>query len=78
MHKRFASIAHSAEFAFAYDTTAWDSHCPLESHFRQYHTYGDGLTAHSPDFSVQVDDLADYLASLAQACLEDSELAHDC
>jgi hypothetical protein len=77
MHKRFSSIGHSAEFAYAYDSTAWDSHAPIESHFRQYHTYGDGLTMHSPDFSVQIEYLADYLASLAQAMLTDDELCRD-
>ena len=77
MHKRFTSIGHGAEFAYAYDSQAWDMHAPMESHFRQYHNYGDGLTAHSVDWSVQVEFLADYLASLAQAMLTDDELARD-
>ena len=77
MHKRFTSIGHSAEFAYAYDSQAWDMHAPMESHFRQYHNYGDGLTAHSADWSVQVEFLADYLASLGQAMLTDDELARD-
>jgi hypothetical protein len=77
MFKRFASIAHSKEFAYAYDSQAWDAHAPIESNFRMFETYGDGLCQHSPDFSVQVEFLADYLASLAQAMLRDDELCRD-
>ena len=77
MHKRFTSIAHSVEFAYAYDSQAWDSHAPVDSHFRMFHNYGDDLTQHSPDWSVQVEYLADYLSSLAAAMLADHELARD-
>jgi hypothetical protein len=52
MHKRFASLAHSAEFAYAYDSQAWDSKAPIETHFRQYHNYGDRLVQHSPDWNI--------------------------
>jgi hypothetical protein len=49
----------------------------MESHFRVFHNYGDALVQHSPDWSVTLDLLADYLASLAQAMLTDEELAQN-
>lgn len=78
MLKKFASIAKSNEFAYAYDSQASDIHAPIDCHFRVFKNYGDGLTAHSPDWSVQLDHLADYLASLAQAMLDDEELTQNC
>jgi hypothetical protein len=78
MLKKFASIAHSNEFGYVYDSQAFDVHAPIDCHFRAFKNYGDGLTAHSPDWSVQLDHLADYLASLAQAMLADEELAQNC
>jgi hypothetical protein len=78
MFKKFASIAHSNEFGYVYDSQAFDVHAPIDCHFRAFKNYGDGLTAHSPDWSVQLDHLADYLASLAQAMLADEELAQNC
>jgi hypothetical protein len=78
MFKKFASIAHSKEFAYSYDSQAFDVHAPIDAHFRVFKNYGDGLCAHSPDWSVQLDHLADYLASLAQAMLTDEELARNC
>ena len=77
MFKRFASIAHGKEFGYAYDSQAWTSNAPIESHFRVFHTYGDSQVQHSPDWSVTVEELADYLASLAQAMQSDDELARD-
>jgi hypothetical protein len=77
MFKRFASIGHPQEFGYSFDSEAWDSKAPIESHFRVFHNYGDGLTAHSPDWSVQLEQLPDYLASLAQAMLADDELAQN-
>jgi hypothetical protein len=77
MLKKFKSIAHEQHHGYAYDSQAWDAKAPIESHFRMYETYGDGLVQHSPDWSVQVEYLADYLASLAEAMLADEELARD-
>lgn len=75
MFKRFASLAHSDQFAYAFDSQAWDAKSPIDCNFRQYFTYGDGLTAHSDNWSIQIEFMADYLASLAEAMLADEELA---
>ncbi|GAC1495712.1 MAG: hypothetical protein NVS1B6_00100 [Steroidobacteraceae bacterium] len=40
-----------------------------------FDTYGDGLCQHSPEWTVPVEFLTDYLASLAAAALKDRELA---
>jgi hypothetical protein len=77
MLRKFKSIAHEQQFGYAYDSQAWTSNAPIESHFRMFDTYGDGLTQHSPDYSVQVEHLADYLVSLAEAMLADAELANE-
>jgi hypothetical protein len=77
MFRKFSSIGHSTEFAYSYDSQAWDSKAPIESKFRVFHNYGDQLVAHSPDWSVTVDLLPDYLMSLAQAMLTDAELANE-
>lgn len=75
--RKFKSLAHEKEYGYAYDSQACDAQAVIESHFRMFHDYGDGLTQHSPDWSVQADFLADFLASLAQAMLTDDELARD-
>jgi len=77
MLKKFESIADK-QHGYSYDSQAFDIHAPIDCHFRMYDTYGDGLCQHSPDWSVQLDHLADYLASLAQAMLADDELAQNC
>jgi hypothetical protein len=77
MFRKFKSLAHEQKHGYAYDSQAWDSKAPIESHFRMFETYGDGLCQHSPDYSVQVEFLADYLASPAQAMLGDAELANE-
>jgi len=77
MLKKFESIADK-QHGYSYDSQAFDIHAPIDCHFRMYDTYGDGLCQHSPDWSVQLDHLADYLASLAQAMLADEELAQNC
>lgn len=74
MYRKFKSIAHN-EFAYAFDTSASDFKAPIEDKFRQFYTYGDGLTAHSEAWSVQLEFLTDYLASLAIAMQNDEELA---
>jgi hypothetical protein len=75
MFRKFASIAHSNEFGYSYDSQQWDSHAPIESNFRVFKNYGDGLTAHSPDWSVQLEQLPDFLMSLAEMMRTDDELA---
>ena len=77
MLKKFESIA-GKRHGYSYDSQAFDIHAPIDCHFRMFDTYGDGLCQHSPDWSVQLDHLADYLASLAQAMLADEELARNC
>ena len=77
MLKKFASIADK-QYGYSYDSQAFDVHAPIDCHFRMFDTYADGLTQHSPDWSVQLDHLADYLASLAEAMLTDEELARNC
>ena len=77
MLKKFGSIANK-QYGYSYDSQAFDIHAPIDGHFRMFDTYGDGLTQHSPDWSVQLDHLADYLASLAEAMLTDQELAQNC
>jgi len=77
MLRKFKSIAHEQQYGYAYDSQAWDAKAPIESHFRMYETYGDGLCQHSGDWSVPLEHLADYLASLAEVMLTDDELARD-
>jgi hypothetical protein len=74
MLKKFKPLAHSDEFGYAYDSQAMDFNAPFLDHFRIYHTYGHDLVQHSPDWSVTVDQAADYLASLAEAMKDDQEL----
>ena len=71
MYRRFASIARSAEIAYAYDSSVFDPRSAMHAYFREYQTYGDALTAHSPAYAVTLDNLADYLASLAKEMLAD-------
>lgn len=73
MLKKFKSIANS-QYGYSYDSQAWDSRAPFESNFRMFDTYGDGLCQHSPDWSIQLECLADYLFSLAEAMRTDDEL----
>ena len=77
MFRKFSSLAHSTEFGYSYDSQAWDSKATIESNFRVFQTYGDGLTAHSPDWSVQLEQLPDYLMSLAEVMRTDDELAQN-
>jgi hypothetical protein len=74
-HFRFASIEHAETHGYAYDTDGWTSQAQVDTNFRMYQTYGDGLIQHSGDWPVTVEFLADYLNSLAQAMLTDVELA---
>jgi hypothetical protein len=77
MFRKFKSSAHEEKYAYTYDSGSYDAHAPVDPHFRMFETCGDGLTQHSPDWSVQIEFLADYLASLAQAMIEDAELAQN-
>ena len=75
MFRKFKSLGKSNEFGYSYDSQQWDSRAPIESNFRVFQNYNDGLTAHSPDWSVQLEQLPDYLMSLAEAMRTDDELA---
>ena len=74
MIKRFPSLKDPAKYGYSFDTDNYDSRAFFSDKFRQYETYGDGLCQHSGDWSIQVEFLADYLASLATAMLTDEEL----
>lgn len=75
MFRKFKSLGKSNEFGYSYDSQQWDSHAPIDSNFRVFKNYGDGLTAHSPDWSVQLEQLPDFLMSLAETMRTDDELA---
>ena len=75
MFRKFKSLGKSNEFGYSYDSQQWGSRAPFESNFRVFQNYNDGLTAHSPDWSVQLEQLPDYLMSLAEAMRTDDELA---
>lgn len=74
MRTKFASIAKPAEYAYVFDSDAYDSHPQVDSHFRMFATYGDGLCQHSGDWAITTEFMADYLASLATVMLADEEL----
>jgi hypothetical protein len=79
MHRNFASIAHSADYGYAFDSDAWEYNARpfLSCKFRMYQTYGDGMRQHSNDLPVIEDFAIDYLNSLAAAMLEDEALAEE-
>lgn len=79
MFRKFASIAHSDKYGYAYDSEKWEYRTApfLQMKFRMFETCGDGLTQHSPDWSVTEDFATDYLFSLAAVMIEDEELARD-
>ena len=77
-YKRFPSLAFPDKYAYAYDSGNYDSRSTaVDSHFRMYETYGDGLTAHSPDWGITTEYLADYLFSLASFARSDDEFLQD-
>jgi hypothetical protein len=49
MLRKFASLKHPMEFGYAYDSEAWTSRAPIDTHFRMFQTYNDGLCQHSGD-----------------------------
>ena len=78
MYKRFPSLAYPDKYAYAYDSGNYDSRSTaVDSHFRMYETYGHGLTAHSPDWGITTEFLADYLFSLASFARSDDEFLRD-
>jgi hypothetical protein len=73
---RFASIAHPTEYAYQYDTSAYNFNAAVSYHFMQYQTYNDGLCQHSGEWPITREFMADYMASFAEALLAQPE--HDC
>lgn len=76
MKFNFPSLANSAKYGYAYDSSAWNG-TETNSSFRMYETYGDGLCQHSGDWSVTLEYLTDYLASLASVMLTNEELTRE-
>jgi hypothetical protein len=74
MLRKFASLKDPTKYGYAFDSDVYDSKAFFSDKFRQFDTFGDGLCQHSRDWSVQVDFMADYMASLATAMLSDQEL----
>jgi hypothetical protein len=77
MLAKFLSLREPAKYGYAYDSDCYDGKAFFSSHFRQFQTYGDGLTQHTRDWPVQVEFLADYLASLAAMMMDDAELCNN-
>lgn len=70
---RFASINHADKIAYEFDADHWDYRnrgYGVADFLRQYDTYGDGMTAHSPSYSVAKENFADVCASLAKHIAE--------
>jgi hypothetical protein len=72
---KFKSLAHPNKYGYAYDQSSYSSSSETSGYFRQFETYGDGLTQHSGDWSVTFEYLTDFLGSLAAAMLDDAPLA---
>lgn len=72
MRRIFASLQHPEKYAYVFDSNAYNSHYEVCEKFLMYETYGDGLTAHSRDWPITREFMADYLASLATAILADT------
>ena len=79
MRVKFASLKEPAKYGYVYDSEAWDTNTRfcLPRHFQQFETYNDGLCQHSGEWTVQVDFLADYLASLATYLMANSGEEND-
>lgn len=73
--RKFASVAQPEKYGYAFDSDSWQSgnSYPIESKFRMFETYGDGLTQHSGDWAITYEYLADYLISLAVYMLAHKE-----
>jgi hypothetical protein len=77
MLRRFASAYNPTTHAFSYDSETWTSKAEVNSSFRMYQTYSDGICQHSGDWSITKEFLLDYLASAAVYMLahpEDEEM----
>jgi hypothetical protein len=70
----FASIGNPSKYGYAYDTEDFDTRDRINSFFRMFETYGDGLIQHSHDWSIGPEHLADYLVSLAAHLVEHMDL----
>lgn len=77
MYKKFASIANSDKFGYAFDSDKWEyNQTPfLNQKFRMFDTCGDGMIQHSHDWPVTEDFAIDYLFSFAAVLLDDAEIA---
>jgi hypothetical protein len=72
MRHKFISLKEPTKYGYIYDSEAWSTgtrFC-MSRHFQQCETYGDvhengNYIQHSGEWTVQVEFLADYLASLA-------------
>lgn len=72
---KFPSIGRP-EFAYAVNTEYDYSRSngrPLWDHAYEFQTYGDGLTQHSHEYRVQVEQMADFCASFADFLLQPRE-----
>ncbi len=75
MRRVFRSIQHPDKYGYAFDSEAWSTRgATVNQNFVQFETYGDGLCQHSHEWPITVEFMADYLASLATAMLQDDEL----
>ena len=74
MFRNFPSIQHSDKYAFRYDSCPDGYDGAVHYNFRLYETYGDGQCQHSPARPITREFMADYLASIATAMLDDAEL----
>lgn len=73
----FASLEHPAKFGYAYDTDHWSMNAPVDTKFRQFQTFNDGLCQHSGDYPITIEYMADYLAALAAVMLTDEALTKE-
>jgi len=72
----FPSIKEPEKKAYAFDTAyeyVPDKAGCFTEYVKQYDTYGDGLTQHSPDYHVRLEDSVDALYSMTKAMLENPE-----
>ncbi len=74
MTRNFPSLQNPDKYAYKYDSQPDGYQGTVHCNFRVYETYGDGQCQHSPDWPIARNLMADYLASLATAMLEDTEL----
>lgn len=73
----FASMAHNDKLGYAFDSMAFTTHrqAEVDPNLLRFDTYGDGLTAHSPDSPITRDLFVDYCYSLAEHLQAHPELA---